>query len=93
MKALIYTTLAVALATPVISFAQTAEPVTRAEVRADLVQLENAGYRPVSQDATYPSDIQAAEARVHSGSGASAYGGVPDTGTSMSPASKPAVDH
>jgi hypothetical protein len=93
MKAFILTTLAVALATPVVSFAQTAAPVTRAGVRADLVQLENAGYRPVSQDSVYPSDIQAAEARVHAGSGASAYGGVSDTGTSMSPAGSPAVDH
>lgn len=90
MKTLIFATLAVALATPVVSFAQTAEPVTRTEVRADLVQLENAGYRPVSQDASYPSDIQAAEARVHGGNTASAYGGVSDTGTSTSPAP---VDH
>ncbi|MDP9156377.1 MAG: DUF4148 domain-containing protein [Pseudomonadota bacterium] len=90
MKTLIYATLAVALATPVVSFAQTAEPVTRAEVRADLVQLESAGYRPVSQDATYPSDIQAHEARVHAGNGSSAYGGVSDTGTSVSPVSSPA---
>jgi hypothetical protein len=89
MKAIIFATLAVALATPVVSFAQTAEPVTRAEVRADLVQLESAGYRPVSQDASYPSDIQAAEARVHAGNGASAYGGVSDTGTSMSPVGSP----
>ena len=93
MKAFIFTTLAVALATPVVSFAQTSAPVTRAEVRADLVQLENAGYRPVAQDSAYPSDIQAAEARVHAGSGASAYGGVSDTGTSMSPVGNPAVDH
>jgi hypothetical protein len=90
MKAIIFATLAVALATPVVSFAQSAEPVTRAQVRADLVQLESAGYRPVSQDASYPSDIQAAEARVHAGNGASAYGGVSDTGTSVSPVASPA---
>ncbi|SAL48592.1 purine nucleoside phosphorylase [Caballeronia sordidicola] len=87
MKALIFATLAVAWAAPAVSFAQTAEPVTRAEVQADLVQLENAGYRPISEDAFYPSDIQAAEARVHAGhGGTSAYGGVTDTGTSMSAA-------
>lgn len=89
MKAIIFATLAVALATPVVSFAQSAEPVTRAQVRADLVQLESAGYRPVSQDASYPSDIQAAEARVHAANGASAYGGVSDTGTSVSPVASP----
>jgi hypothetical protein len=86
MKALLCTTLALALAAPVMSFAQTTdEPVTRAQVRADLVQLENAGWRPNSQDAYYPSDIQAAEARVHSGdTAATGYGGATENGTSMS---------
>ena len=90
MKAPIVAMLAVVLAVPAVSFAQAANtPVTRAEVRADLVQLERAGYRPVAQDATYPADIQAAEARVHSGdSGSSAYGGVAETGTSTSQASE-----
>lgn len=94
MKSLICATLAVVLAAPAISFAQsTTEPVTRAEVRAELIQLENAGYRPVAQDAYYPADIQAAESRVHSGNnGASGYGGVAETGTSTSqtPTSGPA---
>ena len=67
MKALIYTALiASALAAPMVSFAQDATaPVTRAEVRADLVRLEQAGYRPSANDVYYPADIQAAEARVH----------------------------
>jgi hypothetical protein len=95
MKTLVFTMLAVVMAAPAVSFAQaTPDPVTRAEVRADLVQLENAGYRPVSRDAFYPADIQAAEARVHSGdNGSSAYGGVTETGTSTSqaPTSGPAV--
>jgi hypothetical protein len=83
MKALICTTFALALAAPAMSFAQTTNaPVTRAEVRADLVQLENAGWRPSSEGAYYPADIQAAEARVHS----SGYGGVGENGTSTSQA-------
>lgn len=86
MKALICTTLALALAAPAMSFAQTTDaPVTRAQVRADLIQLENAGYRPTSEDTYYPADIQAAEARVHANDTASsAYGGVGENGTSTS---------
>lgn len=66
MKSLVYVALAASiLAAPVASFAQSSnQPVTRAEVRADLVQLEKNGYNPVASDAQYPNDIQAAEARV-----------------------------
>lgn len=67
MKTLIYLTLAVsALASPALSFAQsTNAPVTRAQVYSDLVRLEQAGYSPsASDDANYPADIQAAEAKV-----------------------------
>jgi len=40
-------------------------PLTRAQVYADLVRVEQAGYNPaLSSDATYPAGIQAAEARV-----------------------------
>lgn len=53
------------LVSPLISLAQTNTHPTRAEVRAELVQLEKAGYNPAKRDeASYPSDIQAAEARV-----------------------------
>jgi uncharacterized protein DUF4148 len=42
-----------------------AQEKTRAEVRADLIRLEQAGYNPsATDDATYPADIQAAEAKV-----------------------------
>ena len=52
-----------ALAAPALSFAQSNAPVTRAEVRADLVRVEQAGYNPSrGDDADYPADIQAAEA-------------------------------
>ncbi|SDG65680.1 DUF4148 domain-containing protein [Paraburkholderia phenazinium] len=70
--------LAVVLAAPVASFAQSNQPVTRAEVRSQLAQLEKAGYNPaVADNATYPADIQAAEARVAERNGStSGVGGV-----------------
>jgi hypothetical protein len=53
------------LAGPAVAFAQQSNgPVTRAQVRAQLVQLEKAGYVPGSVSVYYPADIQAAEARV-----------------------------
>ena len=70
--------IAVVLSAPVASFAQLNQPVTRAEVRNQLVQLEKAGYNPASADnATYPADLQAAEARVAGQNGStSGVGGV-----------------
>ncbi len=67
MKSLVFAAvIASALAAPVASFAQSSnQPETRADVRAQLVQLEKAGYNPVASDAQYPQDIQAAEARVN----------------------------
>jgi hypothetical protein len=54
-----------ALASPILSFAQSSAPVTRAEVRADLIAVEKAGYDPsISNDANYPAGIQAAETKV-----------------------------
>jgi hypothetical protein len=66
MKSLIKAVaVAAVLAIPTLSFAQSNQPVTRAEVRAQLVQLEKAGYNPAdSSDAHYPAEIQAAESRV-----------------------------
>jgi len=56
---------AAVLAAPLASFAQSSQPLTRAEVRAQLVQLEQAGYDPSNNsDTRYPADIQAAESRV-----------------------------
>jgi Domain of unknown function (DUF4148) len=77
------------LAVPALSFAQTNGPVTRAEVRADLVRVENAGYNPsMASDPYYPADIQAAEAKVAAQEDRSqakqAFGGVPEQGTSLS---------
>ena len=54
-----------ALASPVISFAQSSAPLTRAEVRADLIHVEQAGYNPFAiNDSHYPASIQAAEAKI-----------------------------
>jgi mannitol-specific phosphotransferase system IIBC component len=62
--------LVVAVAAPVVSFAQADLPLTRAKVTAELVQLEKAGYSPAtSRDTTYPADIQAAESRVQAQAG------------------------
>jgi hypothetical protein len=69
--------LASALAAPVFAFAQSnSSPVTRAEVKAELVQLEKAGYNPASDRNHYPDALQAAEARVDATQGVatSAYG-------------------
>lgn len=38
--------------------------ITRAQVRAELVQLEDAGYRPFVNDVHYPTNVQIAEANV-----------------------------
>ncbi|CAG9252703.1 conserved exported hypothetical protein [Paraburkholderia unamae] len=69
---------AVPVAVPAVSFAQSSAPVTRAQVRAELVQLEKAGYNPAADYVDYPQNLQAAEARVSAQNGAvaSAYGGV-----------------
>jgi hypothetical protein len=55
-----------AIAFPVAGYAQeSGSTVTRAQVRAELVQLENAGYWPGrANNPHYPDDIQAAEAKV-----------------------------
>ena len=65
-----------ALSIPLAAFSQNDRTPTRAEVRAELQRLEQAGYDPAkSDDANYPSDIQAAEARI-SIEDPTAYGGV-----------------
>ena len=79
MKNLIAAALAATvLAAPALSFAQqNQQPVTRAQVRAELVQLEKAGYRPGLSSPYYPEDLQSAQARVDQQNGtteATAYG-------------------
>ncbi|GAB7548298.1 DUF4148 domain-containing protein [Cupriavidus sp. CuC1] len=82
MKAIVRTVLlSCALAAPALSFAQSEQaPLTRAEVRADLIRLEQAGYQPSrGDDATYPKDIQAAEAKVAAEDAAAAKGAAAST--------------
>jgi len=91
MKSLIQAVaVAVALVAPVASFAQSNGPVTRAQVRAELAQLERAGYNiSAGESANYPASIQAAEAKVAAQNGAaSGYGGVTN---GSSDAGRPAV--
>ena len=61
MKAARILAVAVLASIPALSFADTGHGLTRADVRADLVRLEKAGYNPASSEANYPNDIAAAE--------------------------------
>jgi hypothetical protein len=83
MKSLVQAVAIVAaLSIPVISFAQSNQPLTRAEVKAQLVQIEAAGYNPATANSyDYPANIQRAEARVaaQNGTAAGSYGGVANT--------------
>ncbi|MGF6267111.1 hypothetical protein OKW49_008105 [Paraburkholderia youngii] len=90
MKSVIQTVvIATTLAAPVAVFAQANQPVTRAQVRADLVQLENAGYHPDDgEDTTYPEKIQAAETKVAAQNAATGVGG---SVSGSSDAGRPAV--
>lgn len=78
MKSLIQAVaVAAALVAPVASFAQSHSPITRAQVREELVQLQKVGYHVGDGDqAHYPEAIQAAQAKVAAMNGTSAYGGV-----------------
>ncbi|GGD61642.1 DUF4148 domain-containing protein [Caballeronia grimmiae] len=76
-----------ALAAPALSFAQSNGPLTRAEVRADLVRVEQAGYNPaVASDPHYPDDIQAAEAKIAAEQTNGGFGGVQQRTSSGAPA-------
>lgn len=71
-----------ALSIPLAAFSQADPTPTRAQVRAELQQLEQAGYDPAKgEDASYPGDIQAAEARI-SNYDTTAYGGVASSSSS-----------
>ena len=77
--------IASALAIPAFAQAQDNGALTRADVKAQLVQLERAGYNPAGDQTTYPANIQAAQARVQSQQGvaATSFGGATE-GTSAS---------
>jgi outer membrane protein TolC len=59
---------AAVVALPGLSFAQSEQPLTRAAVRAQLVELQKAGYNPSSDQTQYPKNIQAAQARLDAAS-------------------------
>ncbi|MDR3097698.1 MAG: DUF4148 domain-containing protein [Paraburkholderia sp.] len=76
---------AAAVALPVLSFAQSTQPITRAQVRQELVALQQAGYNPSADETQYPRNIQQAEARLHAhDSVATTSYGSPAAGTSAS---------
>lgn len=100
MKALIAIALTLGACTASISsFASTTAPLTREQVYADLVRVEQAGYTPsLGDDANYPEDIQAAEAKIAAEDAAAAtaqnaanaqgaVGGTTSNGTSQAGAS------
>lgn len=64
MKAARILAVAVLASIPALSFADTGHGLTRADVRADLIRLEKAGYNPAGSEAHYPDDIAAAESAV-----------------------------
>ncbi|WP_144156735.1 DUF4148 domain-containing protein [Paraburkholderia sp. BCC1885] len=74
--------IAALIAAPLAAFAQSNQPLTRAEVRADLVRVEQAGYNPHDWY-HYPANIQAAEARIAAEKGASASYGSGSNGSSQ----------
>lgn len=48
---------------PIVSFAQENAPVTRAQLKSEIVRLEKSGYSPAGSDIDYPANLQAAQAR------------------------------
>jgi hypothetical protein len=77
MKSIYAALAAVVLTVPVVASAQQSDTaLTRSQVRAELVALEKAGYRPAhGNNPYYPADIQAATARLQPAAQTSGYGG------------------
>lgn len=76
--------LLVALSLPVAAIAQSSTPLTRAQVRQQVIDIENAGYNPSTSDSTaYPENIQAAQKRLEGLKANSGYGGIA-AGTTLS---------
>ncbi|WP_438390125.1 DUF4148 domain-containing protein [Caballeronia sp. DA-9] len=75
MKAIQSLVVAAAVALPAMSFAQSNQALTRAGARAQLVELQQAGYNPASDQTRYPENIEVAQVRVDAQKGwASSYG-------------------
>ncbi|AOJ90877.1 hypothetical protein WS87_29385 [Burkholderia sp. MSMB0856] len=84
--------LAAAIIPAFASAAQSGSALTRAEVRAQITQVEQAGYNPARKDIHYPQSIQQAEARIQSSESmpqadasgyGPAYGAGADSGASV----------
>lgn len=99
MKSLIKAVaIAALISTPLAAFAQSNQPVTRAQVREELVQLHKAGYSPLDDRNSYPVHIQAAEARiaaqnantVQAGGYGSSFNGAYQAGAPVSARANPA---
>ncbi|WP_438391786.1 DUF4148 domain-containing protein [Caballeronia sp. DA-9] len=76
LNAAVAAAVAAVLAIPVLSYAQSneqSEPLTRAQVRQEFVELEQAGYEPADR-IHYPENLQTAEARVAARKEANGYG-------------------
>ncbi|WP_250534547.1 DUF4148 domain-containing protein [Caballeronia sp. AZ10_KS36] len=86
--------IASALAAPAFAHAGENGALTRAEVKAQLVELQRAGYNPSSDRTTYPAAIQAAEARIQAAQGvaATSFGGSADGASASGRANRPAGD-
>jgi hypothetical protein len=67
--------LAMAVSGPVVAHAQSNQPLTRAQVRAEVKALKQAGFQP--SDWFYPASIQSAEAKIAQQNGAG-YGSARD---------------
>ena len=75
MKSLINALAVLALVVPVVSFAQAnQQSLTRAQVRADLIRAERAGYNPLAWADFPEGEYQAAQFRARNAA-ASGYGG------------------
>ncbi|MEM5342156.1 DUF4148 domain-containing protein [Paraburkholderia azotifigens] len=90
MKSRFLTALVIAatVASPVFAGTDTSG-LTRAQVRDELAQLRAVGYdQSRGEDVNYPTEIQAAEARLAAQRGDASYGGVVAAGSSSAGAPK-----
>ncbi|MEM5389984.1 DUF4148 domain-containing protein [Paraburkholderia phymatum] len=75
--------LSAALLLPLAASAQSTAPLTREQVRQQVIEIENAGYNPSTSDSTaYPENIQAAQRRLDALKARDGYGGVATTSVS-----------
>ncbi len=93
VRSLAAAAVAVSAAVPALSFAQDAT-ITRAEVRAELVQLQQAGYNAASDHNQYPANLQAALSRIAASQNANAaYGGSVNASAAGEPAAVAPMQH